>query len=221
MENTIDEILLLNEKYEANNYNGKKIEDLNSNYIFIEGEVPILLSAPHAVKQARLGEIKTQDGNTGGITEYLCKMCNCYGIIRNHNELDDPNVDNAGLGLKYKEKMLSIIKQNNIKSVLDIHGCNNSHNFDFCIGTNDGKNLNGKTKVLDIINTELSSIGKVVIDDTFKASKEGNISKYVCESAKVPSIQLEISTKFRTESSYLKQLINSLQMIIININENI
>jgi len=107
-----------------------------TNYKFIRGNILILLSAPHAVNQGRNGKIKVADANTGGITEYLCNTSNCYGIIRSYNKLDDPNKDDFGFGLSYKQKILSAIREYNIKLVLDIHGCNNSHDFDFCIGTN-------------------------------------------------------------------------------------
>jgi hypothetical protein len=216
--NILTEIENLNEKYKLNNANG--IENINSlNYIFIMGYVPILLSAPHAVKQGRNGVQKAEDANTGGIVEYICNTSNCYGIIRNHNNLDDPNKDNFGLGLAYKQKILSAIREYDIKLVLDIHGCSNSHDFDFCIGTNSGRNLNGQDNILEILNVGLSSIGKTVIDEYFKASLDGNISKYVSHNSSVPSIQLEISNKFRRDNKYLEQLLLVLQTSINNINK--
>ncbi len=208
----------LNKKYKLNNSNG--LSNISSiNYILIYGNIPILLSAPHAVKQIRNGEEKAEDANTGGITEYLCNTCKSYGIIRNYNKLDDPNNDNFGFGLEYKNKILDFIKENNIKLVLDIHGCNNSHNFDFCLGTNNRKNLNGQYEILNILSSDLSTIGKVAIDEYFKASLDGNISKYISANSNIPSIQIEISNKYRKDEEYLEQLISCLQITIENINK--
>lgn len=215
----IDEIEVLDEKYQWNHYNGKNISNTNNNYIFIAGKIPILLSAPHAVNQGRNGKIKGADIHTGGITEYICKSCNCYGIIRNYNKLDDPNYDDFGVGLAYKKEILKVIKEKNIKLMMDIHGCSNSHNFDFDIGTNHKRNLNGQEKILEVLNARLSSIGKTEIDKHFKASLDGNISKYISHNSNIPSIQLEISSKFRKEKQYLEQFIISLQTIIKTMNE--
>lgn len=203
----------LDKKYAINDYNGEKIN--NSNYILITGENPILLSAPHAVKQIRDGNIKEEDRYTGAIVEYLCKICNCYGIIRNYNSGDDPNRDNFGIGLEYKNKILEMVKENNIKLVLDIHGCTNDHGFDFCIGTNNGENLNGETRILKALESELNAIGKVAIDDYFKACFEWNVSRYVSHNSNIPSIQLEICKMFRNEN--LEKLILILKKYIENI----
>jgi hypothetical protein len=163
--------------------------------------------------------LKAEDSNTGGITEYLCNVNNCYGIIRNHNRLDDPNKDDFGFGLAYKQKIMSAIKEYDIKLVLDIHGCSNLHDFDFCIGTNSGRNLNGQNNILKILNVGLSFIGKTAIDEHFNASLDGNISKYVSHNSSIPSIQLEISSDFRRDSKHLEQLLLALQTSIDNINK--
>lgn len=205
----------LDKKYATNNYNGEKISD--SNYILITGKNPIILSAPHAVKQIRDGNIKEEDRYTGAIVEYLCEICECYGIARSYNAGDDPNRDNSGIGLEYKRKILDIVKENNIKLVLDIHGCTNSHGFDFCIGTNDKKNLNGKTNLVEVLKEELSSIGKAVIDECFKACYEGNVSRYISHNSNIPCIQLEICKKFRNEN--VEELILKLKSYIESILE--
>ena len=159
--------------------------------------------------------------NTGGITEYLCNSCKCYGIIRNYNNYDDPNNDDFGYGLAYKRKILEIIRENNIKLVLDIHGCSNFHDFEFCLGTDGMKNLNGQYRTLDILKEGLSFIGKTSVDSYFKASTNGNVSKYVSTNSCAACVQLEISTKFRKENEYLQQLILAMQLIIKNINERV
>lgn len=52
---TIKYIKKLNEKYRENNCNG--IPSNIFNFEILQGNVPILLSAPHAVRQTRNGEI--------------------------------------------------------------------------------------------------------------------------------------------------------------------
>lgn len=82
-------VSVLNEKYEANDYHGIKGEA--TNYRVILGKVPILVSAPHAVRQLREGMLKERDGMTGGIVEYLCEELGVFGIVRIWEAGDDPN----------------------------------------------------------------------------------------------------------------------------------
>lgn len=64
-------ILVLDQRYEVNDCFGQEGEGWN--FEVYEGNVPVLVSAPHAVKQLREGRIKRQDGLTGGLVEYLIK----------------------------------------------------------------------------------------------------------------------------------------------------
>lgn len=57
----------LNKKYEQNDSNG--INTGINNYQIILGNVPILFSASHAVKQYRNEAVKAADGMTGGLVE--------------------------------------------------------------------------------------------------------------------------------------------------------
>jgi len=54
---------------------------------------------------------------TGAIVEYLCLKTEVNGIIRTYNLGDDPNFENEGYGLKYKNAMLNRIKEKQIKCV--------------------------------------------------------------------------------------------------------
>ena len=91
-----------NKKYEKNDYNGKMTS--TKDYKVIQGKIPILLSAPHGVKQVRNKKIKWEDAMTGGIVEYLCDTINAFGIIRTCNLNDDPNYNNDSLSLQYKNE---------------------------------------------------------------------------------------------------------------------
>lgn len=68
----------------------------SDNFKIIKGDMPILLSAPHAVKQIREGKIKEEDRLTGAIVEYLCIKTGTNGIVRTYNHNDDPNYENTG-----------------------------------------------------------------------------------------------------------------------------
>lgn len=208
--NEIIELLFeLNKKYEENDYNGKLEGSIN--YKIVEGKIPILLSCPHAVKTTRENLIKKADALTGAITEYLCRKTNCFGIIRTCNLLDDPNYDNYGYSLLYKEEILNLIRNHDIKFVIDIHGCSNYHNFDIDIGINNGLNINDKDELVMLYEI-LSRIGKVTIDNKFRASNDNNISNYIHHKSGISCFQLEINKKLRFEKT--GQLLRCLELII-------
>lgn len=205
----INKIYELNKKYEENDFNG--VYHGISNLKIINGNIPVLFSAPHAVKQVRNGIFKRSDGLTGGIVEYLSLNKNIYGITRIHNMLDDPNFYSYGISAEYKRKIVEIIKSNDIKFFFDIHGCSNKHNFSIDIGTNNGINTYN-SDVLDILLHYFSKFDKVLVDKKFKASAGGNISKYVHEIALIPSFQIEISEEVRFNKT--SELMDSLEKII-------
>lgn len=173
-----------------------------NNFKIIEGTTSILLSAPHAVKQNRDGKIKEEDKLTGAIVEYLCMRTGANGIIRTYNCNDDPNYENSGKSLEYKEAIINMIKQKNIKLLIDIHGCTNKHGFDIEFGTNYGENINQDNTFLEIFKQEFSKIGKVAIDKEFKAQRDETVSRFINKNGKIQCIQIEISSKFRKEQLF-------------------
>ena len=202
----------LNEKYRANNYNG--ISSSNINFKIIHGRLPILLSAPHAVRQSRNEKTKGADTLTGPIVEFLCERTNANGIIRTFNLDDDPNSENVGYSLAYKNAILKIINEKNIGCIIDIHGCNDNHTFDIDIGTNNGKNINKENNLLSIIYENLAILGNVVIDKEFKASQETTICNYINKKTNTSCFQIELSTSLRKNPDKLLKLLNSFEKII-------
>jgi len=184
------------------------------NFKIINGNASILLSAPHAVKQIREKKVKSEDGFTGSIVEYLCINTNANGIVRTYNHNDDPNYENIGNALKYKKAILNCIREKNITILLDIHGCKDSHSFDIELGTNYGENINKNEELLEILKTEFSKIGTVVIDEKFKASRATTVSNFINKNSGIPCIQIEISKKFRRADDNLVKVLNTFESII-------
>lgn len=211
-------IMELNEKYVANNCNG-----INSdvNFKIIYGRLPILLSAPHAVKQNRNGVVKGADAITGSIVEFLCERTGANGIVRTFNLQDDPNFENVGNSLEYKKAILKLVKQNNISCIIDVHGCSNDHPFDIDIGTNNEINIMGFNNFLNIIYENLSTIGHTVIDKEFKASQPTTISNYISKKSNIPCFQIELSSSLRRDSKKLLQLLDAFKIIIEELSNQI
>ena len=188
-----EEVFNLNKKYEENDCHG--IYQGINNLKIIYGNIPILLSAAHSVKHVRNGLFKNSDGLTGGIVEFLANYHNAFGITRVHNMLDDPNYYNYGISQMYKEKCLELIRNYEIKYFFDIHGCSNNHFFKIDIGTNNGLNIN--KDILDLLIKYFNKLGKVTIDNNFKASRSSNISKYLHEQTGISCYQIELCNELR------------------------
>lgn len=212
-------IIELNKKYRANNCNG--ISSVGDNFEIIHGKLPILLSAPHAVRQSRDAQIKGADTLTGPIVEFLCKRTGSNGIIRTSNMQDDPNSENTGYGLEYKKAILRLVEQKIIICMIDIHGCSDTYNFDIDIGTNNGININGANNFLNTIHKKLAVVGHTVVDKFFKASKDTNICNYISKKAGISCFQIELSTSLRKNPNKLLQLLDSFDMIIEELSEQI
>ena len=113
------EFIKLNKKFDEFNKENEK----NKSFETIKGKIPILISAPHSVRQIRNGKIKGKDIYTGPIVIILQKEADCYSIYKTKNNNDDANYDIENN--TYKEEILKIIEENQIKLLLDIHGASN------------------------------------------------------------------------------------------------
>ena len=212
MNKKIDEVFNLNKKYEENDFNG--IYHAISNFKIFNGFIPILFSSAHAVKHVRNGVFKSSDGLTGGIVEYLVKNKDIYGITRVHNMLDDPNFYNYGISFLYKQEIIKMINDYEIKYFFDIHGCSNKHGFDIEIGTNNGENIQNE-EILDITLDGFNKFKNVAVDKKFVASRGSNISRFVHEMTNIPCIQIELSERARFNET--GQMLDSFEKIIDDI----
>lgn len=190
------------------------------NYKLILNSSPVLLSAPHAVKQFRNGEKKGKDINTGGIVEYLCESAGCCGIIRTFNKFDDPNYSPDKVSERYREEIRSFVRTSHCPLLLDIHGCADTRSYDIYIGTNHGKNIQGRIDLARQLADLLRKSGaSVVIDEKLCASREYNICRETASQTQIPCMQIEIRNEWRTQPKYLEKLIPALESFIRSFSE--
>ncbi len=109
-------------EFSMNNYNGDLTKE--NSYTYINGIIPILISAPHCVNHYRGGNLKKAEILTGSLLKVLHRRTNCHIIYKNKNDGYDFNYDRNGMANEYKEKIIDIIEKERIVFFIDIHGMN-------------------------------------------------------------------------------------------------
>ena len=182
-----------------------------SDYIIKKGNLPILFTAPHTMKQIREdGSIKLSEPYTKAIALYLNKHFNVNCMIKINDTGLDANRDNRD---EFKTELLRFIKDNNIKLVIDLHGSKESRDFDIEFGTLNNLSADFSTiKELEEAFTE-NGILNVSHNSPFKG---GAITQGVYALDDVDVIQIEINGKYRDHNNIdnLNKLIHSLQNFI-------
>ena len=166
--------------------------EFNKDYIIKKGNIPILFTAPHTMKQIKEdGSIKLNEPYTKAIALYLNKYFNVNCMIKIKDTGLDANIDNRD---DFKTELLRFIKDNNIKLVIDLHGSKKEHDFDVEFGTLDNLSADFSTiKELEEAFVE-NGIQNIVHNNPFKG---GAITQYVHGIKDTEVIQIEINAKYR------------------------
>ena len=190
----------------------------DDDYIKLKGNVPILFSAAHTMHQLRNdGTTKLKEPYTKAIALYLNKYCNTYAIIKNNDTGIDSNRDNYD---EYNVEMRRLIKENNIKLVIDLHGASKDRDFDVEFGTLNNLSADFSTiKELEEAFTE-NGINNIKHNVSFKG---GAITQGIYSLDNVDVIQIEINGKYRDYDNIkeLENFIQSLKNFVKQYNEYI
>ena len=195
--NKIDNLKLEIEKYNKEIFENENIRKENKEQSFkiIKGNIPIIFSAPHCVSQTRENKLKMAEGETGAIVQILAKDMN----------------------------LLKLVKDENIKLLIDLHGAKNEHKFDIEICTDDGNNIDNKNYIIDMLKKSFKNNGidNITENSIFKASSIRTISKYIHSKTNIPCIQLEMTGRYRYIENIegIAKLINGLEYFVNNINK--
>lgn len=163
-----------------------KIED----NVVINGKNNILLSAPHGVSQVRLGKLKHSEMGSLTTALFLKKNTDCFLIAKTKNNCDDANFDEKS---KYKENIINLIKQHNIRYMIDIHGLASKREFDINLGTHLGKNIISNVDILDDLQQKLVDNDFIVsIDQPFMGGSH-TLSGSINNQFNIWTLQIEIN----------------------------
>lgn len=210
MSGTLDSSLVLQEYTRARlDLEGENIEkvyfyktDKRSNpkqedpFRFFPGNIPLLVSAPHAVRHYRQKKIKKSDEYTGSLAFLLHKLTGCHVLAVTKLYGGDPNVDYPCL---YKERATEICRREKVTLVLDLHGAAREREFDVDFGTDRLKNLLGKKQALEVLEENCYLFGiKTISRDYFPASGSNTVSNFISQAVGIPAVQIEINKFFRS-----------------------
>ena len=195
-------------------------DNANKDHFIINGTNRILISAPHGVSQVRLGKHKVAEIGSLSTALYIKENTNCSLIAKTKNNNDDANFDEDSL---YKNSIKFLIKNNNIKYIIDIHGLGANRDCDINLGTHLGNNIQRDINAFNLLNNLLMSNGyKVSIDQPFMAGRQTISGSIKNEFSNVWTLQCEINcaiTNRKENFDRYKQLLN-LFIEWINLIEN-
>ncbi len=186
-----DEILGLEADFANNEYFGTNVWT-EEKYRVLSGNVPVLLSAPHAVNQIRGDDVRDAEKYTGAITRYLSGATGSYAIFQLFTHAD-PNSDEEH---NYKNGIINLIEAYKIKLLIDIHSSTFSDDTDMDIVTNKRTTLCENENLLDVI----KNIGvkyNVKVDEN-NVPNEGHENEIIAVSSLVcgiPAIRVVINNK--------------------------
>lgn len=188
----------------------------DGDYALSIGKLPIILTAPHTMQQIKEDNtIKLSEPYTKAIALYVSKKINCSSLIKLKDTGIDSNSDNID---EFKLALNDLIRENDIKLLIDIHGASRDREFDIELGT-----LNNISADYSTIN-ELkeafieNGIKNISINDPFKG---GGITRYIYGVTNIDVIQIEINRNYRDINMIdnLERVCNSLISFIKQYNE--
>lgn len=159
---------------------------------FEEGNLPILLSAPHTVNFLKEdGNFKMREGYTKAIVKYLALKTGAFLMIKENSDGIDPNKPEME---NYKHQLLEVINKYQIQLVLDIHGAASHHDFAIEIGSLDG--VSARIQTIETLKTALKNQGIIQVAEN-NPFKGGGITKTVHGNTNIEVLQLEINHNYR------------------------
>ncbi len=196
----VKKTVLFEQAFSVNNYDGDFKVDYG--YRYEKGTIPVLVSAPHSVNHSRNDMEKCADMFTGSIARMIHLLTGCHVFYKTKNDNHDPNYDPINGDGGYKNSVIDVVRKENIRIFIDLHGAAASREFDIDLGTNGSNNLCGNNFIPDLFRVVFGRYGihKVEENEIFKAGSKNNISKTIASVCGIPSIQVEVNRKYREVS---------------------
>jgi len=167
--------------------------------LFVKGEMPVLVTAEHALNHIRNNFIKVYEINVDMLSLGISKESNCNCLLP-LSVIQDPNYFNNSFFLR---EALDVIKDNDVRLVLSLHGMiDKEDRKDICLGNLNGVSLKdsfGKNFYENLRNN-LSLHYSVSENDPFPGGK-------FLSDIGINAVQIEVKKSLRVDRYKLMKLI--------------
>lgn len=177
---------------------GVVLEEGTDWFKVVPGNIPVIITAPHATRPLRNGNRRFADGGgTAALALSVAELTGAYVIYTTGEGPSDPNYydDNA-----FKRELARLIEEIQPRYILDIHGSHPYRPYDIDLGTMNGESLLGQDALRQGLLQSLRHEGIVNISSNyFAGAKNQTITKFSA-SLGVPAIQVEVNTNLVSPS---------------------
>ena len=195
----------------------------DAEFIYLKGEMPVLIVSAHATSHMRKGSMKVHEKYTAAINIILNALSGVHSLYTVYASEQDSNYYKD---TKLKNCIRDTVSKQDIRFVLDIHGTGSYRKFGIYPGIGKNKEfLDGQefmyTSLRDILLNHGITLGGT---EVFPAYRQYTVSRFVYEQLGIPAMQVEINKKYRepeTNSNLFEKLIYSLREYINGINRSI
>jgi N-formylglutamate amidohydrolase len=203
-------------------------------YRYVEGRIPILISAPHGAKHYRRvdgeGYWKKEDAYTSSLAIKLGQLTGAHVLYAKYKAEEDPNSDAVS---GYKNFLRKAVTEHGIKFVIDLHGACGSQPFKVDVGTmNDTPEECSCPSYRRIIQGAFQGFEERTFNKYFTAGGCGTITSFARKDLGIEAAQIEINARYRIVESRsnpslkareqdVLDMVGRLERMIIDINESI
>ena len=179
-------------------------------FTYQPGDLPILISAPHATAHLRRQRIKGEEEFTGALAQFLAEKTGAHALYTHYRSLDDPNWDRHS---PYKQHLREIVKKNDIRFVVDLHGMSNKYKIGLALGTMNGRSCPAhESLILETVQKQFQSTSQTAAKrfvelrwDHFVLNHSRftgglanyTITRFASQQLGVPALQIELCASAR------------------------
>ena len=185
--------------------------------IYARGDIPIIVTAPHSSVHKRMGKLKRQEFYTAAISMMMYSLTGCHSLYTNRLMESDPNYYDES---PFKTRLSEIVKNNDIKCLIDLHGTGPERESHIYPGVGVNKEfLAGNDNYLEELD-KASTLNEITIGglDVFPAAKQMTVTKFAAKKLGIPAIQLEINRQLREPNNNPEQFIKLIRLLKVYID---
>lgn len=171
---------------------------------YIAGRSRVLVSAPHGAVHLRRDKPKEEDEFTAAIAQWIAARTSSHVLYLRRKVNFDANWD---ADCPYKRKLESVVRENGIEFVFDIHGAAANRDFGIALGTIHGMSCQAeqKRKIIQALNAmgfdeNATGLKRLDKDKAFPgAGRKGSVTiiRFVREQLSISAAQFEINASLR------------------------